>query len=131
MKPKVVLGARILLGLVFFVFGLNFFLHFIPQPPMSGPPADFAGAMMATGYLFVLVKVTEVASGALLLAGRFVPLALALLAPVVVNIVAFHAFLAPSGIAVPLVVLALEVFLAWSYRGAYAPMLGAKVQPTA
>jgi len=131
MKLKVVLGARILLGLVFFVFGLNFFFHFIPPPPMSGPPADFAGAMMATGYLFVLVKVTEVAGGALLLAGRFVPLALALLAPVVVNIVAFHAFLAPSGIAVPLVVLALELFLAWSYRTAYLPMLGAKVQPAA
>jgi uncharacterized membrane protein YphA (DoxX/SURF4 family) len=131
MKLKVVLAARILLGLIFFVFGLNFFLHFIPQPPMSGPSGAFAGAMMATGYLFVVVKVTEVASGALLLVGRFVPLALALLAPVVVNIVAFHAFLAPSGIALPLVVLALEIFLAWSYRGAYAPMLAAKVAPTA
>jgi uncharacterized membrane protein YphA (DoxX/SURF4 family) len=131
MKPKVVLGARILLGLVFFVFGLNFFLHFIPTPPMSGPSASFAGAMAATGYLFVLVKVTEVTGGVLLLSGRFVPLALALLAPVIVNIVAFHAFLAPSGLALPLVILLLEVFLAWSYRDAYRPMLGAKVAPTA
>jgi uncharacterized membrane protein YphA (DoxX/SURF4 family) len=130
MKPKVVLAARSLLGLVFFVFGLNFFLHFIPTPPMSGPSADFAGAMAATGYLFVLVKVTEVLGGALLLAGRYVPLALALLAPVVVNIVAFHAFLAPSGIALPLVILVLELFLAWSYRDAYRPMLAAKAAPT-
>ncbi len=130
MNPKVVLAARILLGLVFFVFGLNFFLHFIPQPPMSGPPADFAAAMAATGYLFVLVKVTEVVGGALLLGNRYVPLALALLAPVVVNIVAFHAFLAPAGLGVPVVVLLLEVFLAYSYRSAYAPMLRAKVDPT-
>jgi uncharacterized membrane protein YphA (DoxX/SURF4 family) len=130
MNPKIVLAARILLGLVFFVFGLNFFFHFIPQPPMAPPAAAFAGAMFATGYLFVLVKVVEVVSGALLLAGRFVPLALALLAPVVVNIVFFHAFLEPSGIAVPLVVLALEIFLAWSYRDVYRPMLAARAQPS-
>jgi uncharacterized membrane protein YphA (DoxX/SURF4 family) len=130
MNQKVVLAARPLLGLIFFVFGLNFFLHFIPQPPMSGPPADFAAAMAATGYLFTLVKVTEVVGGALLLAGRFVPLALAILAPVVVNIVAFHAFLAPAGIGVPLVVLALELVLAWAYRGAYRSMLQAKTSVT-
>jgi uncharacterized membrane protein YphA (DoxX/SURF4 family) len=129
MKSKLVLVARILLGLIFFVFGLNFFLHFIPTPPMTGPGGAFAGAMFATGYLFVLVKITEVVCGALLLAGRFVPLALALLAPVVVNIVCFHAFLAPSGIALPLVVLVLELFLAWSYRDVYRPMLAARTAP--
>jgi uncharacterized membrane protein YphA (DoxX/SURF4 family) len=126
MKAKLVIGARILLGLIFFVFGLNFFLHFIPQPPMAGPAGAFAGAMFATGYLFVVVKVVEVVSGALLLVGRFVPLALALLAPIVINIFLFHAFLAPAGIAVPVVVLALELFLAWSYRGVYRPMLAAR-----
>ena len=131
MTSKLVLGARILLGLIFFVFGLNFFFHFIPMPPMSGPPADFAKAMAATGYLYILVKITEVTSGALLLAGRFVPLALALLAPVVVNIVAFHAFLAPAGIGLPVVILLLEIFLAWSYRAAYRPMLQAKHTATA
>ena len=129
MDSKLVLAARILLGLVFFVFGLNFFLHFIPQPPMPEAAGAFAGAMFATGYLFVLLKVVEVASGLLLLSGRFVPLALALLAPIVVNIVLFHAFLAPAGIAVPLLVLALELFLAWSYRSAYRPMLAARVAP--
>ena len=131
MKSKLALSARILLGVVFFVFGLNGFLHFIPQPPMSGPPAEFAGALFATGYMFPLIKGTEVLAGLLLLSGRFVPLALALLAPVVVNIVAFHAFLAPSGIALPLVILALEVFLAWSYRSVYRPMLRAQVAPEA
>jgi uncharacterized membrane protein YphA (DoxX/SURF4 family) len=124
-----VIAARVLLGLAFLVFGLNGFLHFIPMPPMTGAPAAFMHALMATGYLFTLVKCTEIVSGALLLAGRFVPLALALLAPVLVNIVAFHAFLEPAGLAIPLVLLALEVFLAFAYRNAYAPMLGANVRP--
>src|SRR6188768_3359686 len=83
-------AARILLGLVFFVFGLNGFLHFLPQPPMSGPPADFIGALFVSGYMFPLIKGTEVIASILLLTNRFVPLALAVLAPVVVNIVAFH-----------------------------------------
>lgn len=128
---KAVTAARVLLGLIFFVFGLNGFLHFIPQPPMSGPPADFIGALIASGYLFALLKATEITAGALLLAGRFVPLALTLLAPVIVNIVAFHAFLAPSGLPMPIVVLAAEIFLAYSYRSAFAPMLRARVAPDA
>jgi uncharacterized membrane protein YphA (DoxX/SURF4 family) len=131
MAAKVVTGARVLLGLIFFVFGLNGFLHFLPQPPMSGPPADFAGAMVATGYLFPFVKGTEVLSGVLLLSGRFVPLALTILAPVVLNIVAFHLFLAPAGLAIPIVVLALEVFLAWSYRSAYRSVVRANALPDA
>jgi hypothetical protein len=131
MKLKVVIAARILLGLAFFVFGLNGFLHFLPQPPMSGPPADFLGAMIATGYLFALVKGTEVVSSILLLSGRYVPLALTLLAPVLVNIVLFHAFLEPAMIVVPLVLVALEIFLAWSYRTAFRPMLAARAVPDA
>jgi uncharacterized membrane protein YphA (DoxX/SURF4 family) len=121
--------ARVVLGLTFLVFGLNGFLHFLPQPPMSGPPADFAGALFATGYMFPLIKGTEVVAGLLLLSNRFVPLALALLAPVVVNIVAFHAFLAPAGMVLPIVVLGLELYLARSYRGAFAPMLQARTEP--
>src|SRR6476646_9889721 len=100
--------ARVVLGFAFFVFGLNGFLHFLPQPPMSGPPAAFMGALGATGYLFPLLKGTEVLAGALLLSGFFVPLALTLLAPVIVNIVAFHLFLAPGTYAVVGVVLASE-----------------------
>jgi len=131
MAAKVVLGVRVLLGLVFVVFGLNGFFHFIPQPPMSGPPADFAGAMIATGYLFHFVKATEVLTGALLLSGRFVPLALTILAPVILNIVAFHAFLAPAGLPLPLIIVALEVFLAWSYRSAFRGVLRSDAAPDA
>lgn len=129
MKTKVTHAARILLGLLFVVFGLNGFLHFLPQPPMSGPPADFAGALVATGYMFPLIKGTEVLAGALLLSGRLVPLALTLLAPVIVNIVAFHAFLAPAGIALPLVIAALELFLARSYRSSFAGVLKVRAAP--
>lgn len=125
MKSRSVTVARFALGLVFFVFGLNGFLHFLPQPPMSGVPAQLLGAFIASGYLFALIKGTEVVGGALLLSGRYVPLALTLLAPVVVNIVAFHAFLAPSGLPLALVVLALEIGLAWAYRASYRGVLEA------
>jgi uncharacterized membrane protein YphA (DoxX/SURF4 family) len=131
MKLKLIIAARVVLGLAFFVFGLNGFLHFIPQPPISGPPADFLGAMIATGYLFSLLKATEVVCGALLLAGRFVPLALTMLAPVLVNIVFFHAFLEPAMIGLPLVLVAIEIYLAWVYRSALRPMLQARVTPDA
>jgi uncharacterized membrane protein YphA (DoxX/SURF4 family) len=117
--------ARVLMGLVFFVFGLSGFINFMPPPPPNVPEAAmaFGAAMMKTGYLFQLIKGTEVLVGALLLLNRFVPLALALIAPVVVNILAFHVFLERGDYAIPVVVLALELYLAWSYRSAYRPML--------
>jgi uncharacterized membrane protein YphA (DoxX/SURF4 family) len=119
-------AARLFLGLVFTVFGLNFFLHFLPAA--SAPPraAAFAGALFGSGYFFPLLKTTEVVAGLLLLGGRFVTLALAVLAPIVINIVGFHLFLAPSGIALALAVLAAELYLAWTYRAAFAPMLQAR-----
>lgn len=124
-------AARVLLGLIFFVFGLNGFFQFIPQPKEPPPPAAlaFAGALMGTGYMFPLLKGVEVVSGALLLANRFVPLALTLLASIVVNIVAFHAVLAPSGIAIALVVLVLEVYLAWAYRASFRGLFVARAKP--
>jgi uncharacterized membrane protein YphA (DoxX/SURF4 family) len=124
-------ATRILLGLVFFVFGLNGFLQFLPQPPMPPAAGAFMGGLAAAGYMFPLIKGVEVVGGALLLSNRFVPLALALVAPNVVNIVLFHAILAPAGLPVALFVLALEVFTAWSYRNAYAPMLQARTAPKA
>ena len=115
--------ARVLLGLTFFVFGLNGFLHFLPQPTPPPAAGAFFGALYASGYMLPLLKGTEVLAGALLLAGIFVPLALALLAPIIVNIVAFHLFLAPGNWGVLALVLASELFLAWTYRAAFAPML--------
>jgi len=128
---KVVLVARILLGLVFFVFGLNGFLHFLPPPDVPEAGQELMGALGDTGYFFPLLKATETVSGALLLAGVLVPLALVLLAPIVVNIVAFHLFLAPGGMPIAILVLVLEVFLAWGYRGSFRSVLTVKAQPTA
>ncbi|HTO54519.1 MAG TPA: DoxX family protein [Myxococcota bacterium] len=120
---KTTSAARILLGAVFFVFGLNKLLHFIPQPPITGTAAEFMGGLVASGYFLPLLASTEIVSGLALLLGRYVPLALVLLAPVVVNIVAFHTFLAPAGLPVAIAVLALELFLAWQYRSAYRSLL--------
>jgi uncharacterized membrane protein YphA (DoxX/SURF4 family) len=113
--------ARVLLGLVFFVFGLNGFLHFLPQPPPPARALGFVGGLASTGYFFPLLKTTEVVAGALLLAG-FVPIALTLLAPIVVNIVAFHAFLAPGNWPVVGVVLVSEIYLAIVHRAAFAAL---------
>jgi uncharacterized membrane protein YphA (DoxX/SURF4 family) len=119
--------ARLFLGLVFTVFGLNGFLHFLPMPPMPpSPAATLAGALLQSGYLMQLVFATELAAGLLFLAGRFVPLALALIAPVIVNIVAFHAFLAPAGLGLALAVLAAELALAWRHRATFAPLFAAR-----
>jgi hypothetical protein len=128
--------ARILMGLLFFgagLFGILTVLGLVPPPdpktPMSEGAAALFGALMKTGYLFPLLKGTEVTVGVLLLSNRFVPLALALIAPVVLNIFAFHAFLAPSGVALAVVALALETYLAWAYRESYRPMLAMRASP--
>jgi uncharacterized membrane protein YphA (DoxX/SURF4 family) len=130
MTSKLRTVARILLGLIFFVFGLNGFLHFIPQPPPTGTTATFVGGLAATGYFFPLLKAVEVISGLLLLLNRFVPLALVMLAPIVVNILAFHAVLAPSGLPLALLVLVLELGLARAYRASFAPLLRARTEPS-
>ncbi len=124
-------AGRVLMGLIFLVTGLNGFLNFLPQPatPMPARALAFLGALMKTGYMLPLLAGTQSIVGALLLSNRFVPLALALIAPVVVNIVAFHLFLSPSGLGVAVVVAALEVYLVWAYRRAYGPMLGMRTVP--
>ncbi|HEY2729438.1 MAG TPA: DoxX family protein [Polyangia bacterium] len=119
-------AARLFLGLIFTVFGLNFFFHFLPTPAPAPRAAAFAGALFSSGYLFPLLKTTEVIAGLLLLSGLCVPLALTVLAPIVINIVGFHLFLAPSGLPLALAMLATEVYLSWRYRAAFAPMLRAR-----
>ena len=94
--------ARLLLGLIFVVFSLNFWMHFIPvpMPPEGSPAAAFMGAIYGSGFL-TLVKVLELAGGLLLLSGRFVNAALAVLGPIIVNIALFHIFLAQGGYGLP------------------------------
>jgi len=123
--------ARILMGLMFFVFGLNGFLHFIPQPkePMPDGVMALMSGFMKSGYMIPLIFGTQTLVGALLLLNCFVPLALALIAPVIVNIIAFHIFLMPATIVPGIVVLVLELYLAWSYRSAFRPMLVLRAKP--
>ena len=126
-------AARILIGFVFFASGLAGLLNVTPQPstPLPERAMAFADALVNTGYMMPLIFTTQLIVGALLLLNRFVPLALALLAPFVVNSVAFHTFLEPSGRPVALIVLALEIYLAWSYREAFRPMLTMRAAPAA
>jgi putative oxidoreductase len=120
-------AARVVLGLVFFVFGLNYFLQFLPQPSPPENSLPFLAGLEASGYVFPVIKAIEVSAGVALLANRFVPLALTLLAPIIVNIAAFHFVLAPS-YPMPIAIIALELYLAWSHRAAFAPMLRARTE---
>jgi len=122
-KKSVVATARVLLALVLLVFGLNGFLHFMSMPSMAEPATQFIGAMLATGYVLQLVWLVQIIVGLLLLANRYVPFALLLLAPISVNIIAFHLFLDPGGIAPGALVFLLNVGLALHYRDHYHSVL--------
>src|SRR5258708_5527742 len=115
---KVTLVARLLLGMIFFGSGLAFF--FTTPPPMEGPIADFFKGMMATHYFFYLLKVTETLCGLMLLTGRFVPLALVVLAPIALNIFLVHAFMMPSGLPLAIVVGVLVGYLSF-FSAEYSP----------
>jgi len=110
--------VRSLLGLTFVVFGLNAFLQFIPLPPPQGLAGDFMKALFVSHYFYV-VAILQIAGGALCLLGRFVPLGLTLLGPVIVNILLFHIFLEPTGLPLAVVVSVLALFLLWAYRQSF------------
>jgi putative oxidoreductase len=117
--------ARILMGLVFVVFGANGFLHFIPMPPM--PPsnaATFSAILMSTHYALIVSGI-QLVGGALLLVNKFVPLALTLLAPVIINIFLFHALMAPSGLPLAMVVIVLWAVVFWYHKKAFEGILSA------
>jgi hypothetical protein len=121
MKTVTTVG-RILLGLIFFVFGLNGFLHFIPMRPPTGVAAQFMGAIFTSHY-WVMIFAVQVIGGALLLANRYVPLALVLLAPVIVNILFFHLFMAPAGLPLAIVVVGLWIVIALRNKHFFAGLL--------
>lgn len=122
--------ARVLLGLVFFASAITYYFNLVPQPKdLPEKMLTFMAGMVATGYMLPTVKALELICGGLLLVNRFVPLALTLLAPIIVNIFALNAFLAPTGLPIAIVIGALEVYLAWAYRSAFRPMLAPRVTP--
>jgi len=125
-KSVSVIAARLVLGLIYFVFGLNFFLHFLPTPPSAGGVADaFVGGLFQSGYFFPMMKSIEVVLGGLLLIGLFVPLALVILMPISLNILLFHAFLTPNS-TMAIVIVVVHLYLAWAYRDYYKPLFNRK-----
>jgi uncharacterized membrane protein YphA (DoxX/SURF4 family) len=126
MKNKITLAAASLLGLVFIVFGLNFFLNFIevPPPTADSAAAAFMGAMYTTGFL-TFVKVLEIVGGILVVLPKTRNLGLLILGPIVVVILAFNTFIAPGGLAQPPVILVgvLSAFLLWSAKDSFAKLL--------
>lgn len=114
--------ARILMGLVFVGAGVSFF--FSTPPPLEGAMGDFFRGMMATHYFFYLLKITEIVCGIFLIAGRFVPLALVVLAPIVLNIFLVHAFMMPQGLPLAIVLGILETYLAF-FSPEYSPKIKA------
>ena len=119
--------ARYLAGVIFLVMGLNGFLNFIPLPPPEGVAGQFMGALYVSHYLWV-VFAFQVIAGALLLANRYVPLAVGILAPVIVNILTFHAFMAPSGLPLALFVAVLWVLIFVNVRPAFAGLFQSRLE---
>jgi uncharacterized membrane protein YphA (DoxX/SURF4 family) len=117
--------ARVLLGLVFAVFGLNGFIHFFPTPPMPGLAGQFMGALLGSHY-YVIAFGTELIGGVLLLSNRYVPLALTLLGPVIVNILSFHMFLDSENMAPAIVVTVLWFLVFAQVRSSFAGLFVAK-----
>ena len=111
--------AQYLAGVIFLVVGLNGFLNFIPLPPPGGIAGQFLGALYVSHYLWVIFGF-QVIAGVLLLVNRYVPLAVAMLAPVIVNILSFHALMAPSGLPLALFVAVLWAVIVVDVRPAFA-----------
>jgi putative oxidoreductase len=111
--------ARILLGFVFFVFGLDKFFHFIPAQMPPGVAGQFAGILFTTHYLLIIGAI-ETVTGLLFLLNRYVPLALTLVGPVIVNILIFGSLMQPSGLAPGIVVTILWFILFYYHRAAFA-----------
>ena len=121
----IVLISRLLLGLMFTVFGLNGFLHFIPAPMPTGVAGQYMGALFVSHYLSAVFAL-QLLAGVLLLANQFVRAALVILAPILVNIALFHACMAPAGYAPAVIAVALWLVLFYRERAAFAPLWAAK-----
>ena len=126
---KAALVARLLLGLMFLVFGLNGFFNFLPALELGPEAGAFFGGLMDAGYFIPFLKTFETLSGVMLLAGVGVPLALLFLAPIVSNILMFQIFLDPANIMPGLVALVLGLFVAYAYRDSFAGVLNFGAKP--
>lgn len=115
-------AARIIFGLLWVVFGVNFFLHFLPQPPPPEAGMTFLSGLMANPLFFPLMKGIEIAGGVLLLANVAVPLVLVVLAPITVNILLYHAVLDPAGMGLTIAMVVIHAFLGYAYFNSFRPL---------
>lgn len=125
---KASMVSRYLLGLIYFVFGLNGFFNFLPMPPLPEQAMAFMGGLGGSGYFFPFLKGTEVLMGALLLSGFAVPLAYVILAPITINIVLFHAILTPGlqNSVMPLFLVILSLVGAYNYKDVFSLLFTTK-----
>ncbi len=129
MKKSIsILLSRLLLGFVYFIFGLNGFLNFIPLPAKIGKDKELLNVLISSGYLFQSVKASEVLLGVLLLAGKYIPLTLIALFPITLNIFLFHLFLNSEGMPIAIFLLSLHIYLAIVYRRYYFSLFIAKTE---
>ena len=117
---------RVLMGLLLIFASVTFFLNLIQPPPMTGDIKTFNEGLAASGYLFTLLKFTELVCGIAFVTGRYVPLASVVIAPVIVNIFFVHLFLAPEGLPVAIFLVLGNLFLAYAYWDKFKPLLEAK-----
>jgi putative oxidoreductase len=120
-----VITIRIILGLLFVVSSLGYFFNLMPAGEMSEGAQLFFTGMVASKYLLPVVKTIELLVGIAFLSGRFVPLATVVIFPITLNIVLFHAFLAPDGMVVPIIILLGNLFLAYRYKENYQSLVAA------
>ncbi len=121
MKIAVII-VRTLVGLLFIFSSVAYFANLIPQPEMTGPLKTFNEGLAASGYFMTLLKVTELVCGIALVSGFFVPLALVILAPIVINIFFVHLTLAPEGLPIAAFLVLASIFLGYGYRKSYDPL---------
>ncbi len=122
--------TRILLGLMFTIFGLNGFIHFLQMPAPANPLAVQYMTVLTESHYFAFVFLVQLIAGILLLIGRFVPLALALLAPVLANILLYHSLMDPSGLPLGIFATLLWLVAFWSVRSAFYGILRPSIAPT-
>ncbi len=125
MKYAVII-VRTLMGLLFLFASITVLLNLFPQRELKGNVKLFMDGVTATGYFMTLLKVTELVCGIALVAGRFVPLALVVISPIIVNIFLFHVFVDTQGLPVAIFLVAANAFLGFAYREKFAPLFTAK-----
>jgi putative oxidoreductase len=121
-----IIVVRVLLGLPFLIFGINHFFPFVPHPEMSGPALDYMTGLTKAGYFWPFLRSLEILIGLSLISGRFVPLALAVLSPISLQIFIFHLFLEPTNIPMATIIIGLQAFLIYQYWNYYSQIFTVK-----